>query len=333
METFFNLLPLIFVVLMGLAIFIYVILDGYDLGVGILLNKASEEEKDKMIASIGPFWDANETWLVLGVGILLIAFPIAHGIILSTLYLPVAIMLFALILRGVAFDFRAKVKAEHKTLWNRSFFIGSLVTALSQGYMLGMYIVGFHHGTHEIIFSLFIGICLAAGYVLVGSSWLIMKAEGDLQVKAVKWAITSLRGTALGLVLVSVATPLVNIDIFYKWFIMPNILYLSIIPVCATLLVIFLDRVLATLPKPKDKHSWVPFAGAAGIFLFGFMGLAYSFFPYIIPGRMTIWQAASAPESLLIILLGVVLVLPFIVGYTIFAYRIFWGKVQDLRYD
>lgn len=333
METFFNLLPLIFVVLMGLAIFIYVILDGYDLGVGILLNKASDEEKDKMIASIGPFWDANETWLVLGVGILLIAFPLAHGIILSTLYLPVAVMLLALILRGVAFDFRAKVKAEHKNLWNRSFFTGSLVTALSQGYMLGMYIVGFKNDTYEIIFSLFIGICLAAGYVLVGSSWLIMKTEGDLQKKAVKWATTSLRGTALGLILVSVATPLVNIEIFYKWFIMPNIIYLSIIPICATILIVFLDRTLASLPKPKDKHAWIPFAGCVGIFLSGFAGLAYSFFPYIVPDRMTIWQAASAPESLLVILLGVVLVLPFIIGYTIFSYRVFWGKVHDLRYD
>jgi cytochrome d ubiquinol oxidase subunit II len=190
MEIFHNgqWLPLAFAGLMGLAMLIYAVLDGYDLGVGMLMKAATDEEKDVMIASIGPFWDANETWLVLGVGLLLVAFPLAHGIILSNLYLPVALMLIGLIMRGVAFDFRAKAKAGHKHAWNNAFFGGSLLTALAQGYMLGSYILGFEKSYNAFGFSMLVGICVAAGYCLIGSSWLIMKTEHELQRKAVHWA-------------------------------------------------------------------------------------------------------------------------------------------------
>ena len=176
-------LPLIFTILMGVAVLVYVILDGYDLGVGILLSGANSYEKDKMIASIGPFWDANETWLVLGVGILLVAFPAAHGIILSSLYLPTALMLIGLILRGVAFDFRVKVDARYKTYWNWTFFMGSCVTALCQGYMLGSYIVGFDQSFNSVIFSLLTGVCLMAGYAFVGSSLLVNYENGRVTSK------------------------------------------------------------------------------------------------------------------------------------------------------
>jgi cytochrome d ubiquinol oxidase subunit II len=181
-------LPEIFLALMGLAMLAYVVLDGFDLGVGILLPGGDDAQKDTMIASIGPFWDANETWLVLGVGILLIAFPMAHGVILSSLYLPVTLMLIALILRGVAFDFRVKARAKHKHLWDRSFFVGSALAALSQGFMLGAYILGFEWSVANFAFASFIGVCLLAGYALLGATWLLMKAEGELQRKAVRWA-------------------------------------------------------------------------------------------------------------------------------------------------
>ena len=181
-------LPEIFLALMGLAMLAYVVLDGFDLGVGILLPGGDDAQKDTMIASIGPFWDANETWLVLGVGILLIAFPMAHGVILSSLYLPVTIMLIALILRGVAFDFRVKARAKHKHLWDRSFFAGSALAALSQGFMLGAYILGFEWSVANFAFASLIGVCLLAGYALLGATWLLMKAEGELQRKAVRWA-------------------------------------------------------------------------------------------------------------------------------------------------
>ncbi len=180
-------LPLIFAMLMGLAILAYVILDGFDLGVGILVPLAKPDEQDMMVASIGPFWDANETWLVLGVGILLVAFPQAHGVILTALYLPVALMLFALMLRGVAFEFRAKATGWHQQLWNRLFFVGSLGTAVAQGMMLGGVVTGFGKGALFVGFELLVGLGLAGGYALLGATWLVIKTEGDLQVRALRW--------------------------------------------------------------------------------------------------------------------------------------------------
>lgn len=325
-------LALAFALLMGLSILLYVILDGYDLGVGILLRGATVEEKDKMIASIGPFWDANETWLVLGVGILLVAFPIAHGTILTALYLPTAVMLIALILRGVSFDFRAKVLASRKHLWDRSFFAGSLLTALAQGYMLGLYIMGFEHSLESHLFGLLAGVSVAAGYSFIGAAWLIMKTEGELQKKAVRWASRSLWLMAGGIALVSLATPLVSERIFEKWFSLPNILFLAPIPLVTAAVILLVALTLRRLPLPGDRFAWVPFAGALVTFVLCFLGLAYSFYPYIVPQKMTIFGAAAAPESLMIIFVGAMVVLPCILGYTIFAYRVFWGKVEDLRY-
>ena len=181
-------LPVIFMALMGLAMLAYVVLDGYDLGVGLLLPRAGDAEKDTMIASIGPFWDANETWLVLGVGILLIAFPKAHGMVLTAMYLPVALMLVGLILRGVAFDFRVKARDDHKPLWNRAFFAGSGLAAVAQGWMLGHYITGLQSGGWYDAFAAATALLLPAAYVLLGATWLIMKTEGDLQRRARDWA-------------------------------------------------------------------------------------------------------------------------------------------------
>ena len=214
-------LPLFFFVAMGIAMLSYVVLDGYDLGIGMLLNRGTDAEKDMMIASIGPFWDANETWIVLGVGLLLVAFPLAHGVILTELYLPVAAMLLGLILRGVSFDFRVKVNIEQKPLWNLLFYIGSLVASVSQGIMIGRLIVGFDSGLLGWLFSVLVGLCLPAGYVLLGSTWLILKTEGDLQKKAFRWAKMSLWLTGFGVALVSIATPYFSPEIMHKWFAWP----------------------------------------------------------------------------------------------------------------
>jgi len=223
-------LPVVFAGLMGLAMLIYVVLDGYDLGVGLLLNGGDDSEKDLMIASIGPFWDANETWLVLGVGILLIAFPMAHGVILTSLYLPVAAMLVGLILRGVAFDFRVKAREPHKPLWNQAFFVGSLMASFSQGFMLGHYITGFEASLTAYLFAVLIGFSVVAGYGLLGATWLIMKSEHELQKKAVAWARRALWLTAIGIAAVSIATPLVSSRVFDKWFSFPQFVFLSQIP-------------------------------------------------------------------------------------------------------
>jgi cytochrome d ubiquinol oxidase subunit II len=330
-------LPLVFLGLMGIAMMAYVVLDGFDLGVGILLRRADEHQKDMMIASIGPFWDANETWLVLGVGILLVAFPMAHGVILGELYLPVALMLAGLILRGVAFDFRVKARDEHKHAWNLAFYGGSVLATFAQGLMIGLYIVGFNHDVPQIAFATFTGLSLLAGYALLGATWLIMKAEGDLQLRAIAWARGSLLLCALGIAAVSVATPLVSPQIFEKWFSFPNLLLLTPIPLVTAALFFVTDYILRRLPRWLKRGyqslCWVPFGATVGIFLLAFNGLAYSMFPYLVVDRITIWDAASAPESLMIILYGVIIVLPSIIGYTIFSYRVFWGKARELSYQ
>jgi cytochrome d ubiquinol oxidase subunit II len=325
-------LPEIFMALMGLAMLAYVVLDGFDLGVGILLPGADDAQKDTMIASIGPFWDANETWLVLGVGILLIAFPMAHGMILSALYLPVTLMLIALILRGVAFDFRVKARAKHKHLWDRAFFIGSALAALSQGFMLGAYILGFDWSVANFAFASFIGVCLLAGYALLGSTWLLMKAEGELQMKAVRWAQRALWLTGIGIGAVSVATPMVSARIFEKWFSLPNFILLLQIPLITAVLFFIALRALKRMRTGELRSPWQPFACSVGLFVFAFLGLAYSLFPYLVVDRITIHQAAAAPGSLLIILFGVVITLPAILAYSAYSYRVFWGKATQLRY-
>jgi cytochrome bd ubiquinol oxidase subunit II len=326
-------LPLVFAGLMGLSILIYVVLDGYDLGIGMLMVVAEDDEKDRMIASIGPFWDANETWLVLAVGLLLVAFPVAHGTILTALYLPVALMLIGLILRGVAFDFRAKVSPPRKPLWNFLFFLGSLVTALSQGFMLGMYVMGLDWTLTHVAFAALIACCLAAAYMTIGSTWLIYKMEDILQKKAVTWAKRTLIFTALGMGTISLATPLVSPRIFDKWFTFPEILALAPLPLGAGALFLGLVLILRKLPKDKDRHAWLPLFLTGNIFVLGFLGLAYSFYPYVVPDKLTIYEAAAAPESLMIILIGTLFVLPAILIYTAFAYYVFRGKARDLSYD
>ncbi|MCC6072937.1 cytochrome d ubiquinol oxidase subunit II [Massilia sp. GCM10020059] len=329
-------LPLVFLALMGVAMLAYVILDGFDLGVGILLRRAGDDDKDTMIASIGPFWDANETWLVLGVGLLLVAFPMAHGVILGELYFPVALMLLGLILRGVAFDFRVKARDDHKHAWNMAFYGGSVLATFAQGLMIGLYIVGFNYGPPQLAFAVFTALGLLAGYALLGATWLIMKTEGELQLRAVAWARGSVLLCAMGVAAVSVATPLVSQQIFNKWFSFPEILLLAPIPAVTAGLFILtyltLRRLPALLAAGNHAFCWVPFAATVGTFLLAFNGLAYSLFPYLLVDRMTIWQAASAPESLEIILVGVVVVLPTIIGYTVFSYRVFWGKARALSY-
>ncbi|AOY94705.1 cytochrome BD ubiquinol oxidase subunit II [Cupriavidus sp. USMAA2-4] len=329
-------MPVVFLALMGLSMLIYVILDGYDLGVGVLLRRADDAEKDAMIASIGPFWDANETWLVLGVGLLLTAFPLAHGVILTNLYLPVALMLAGLILRGVAFDFRVKARAHHKPWWNAAFYAGSLLAGFSQGLMLGLYITGFRYDLPNLLFAVVVGLCLVAGYCLLGAGWLVMKSSGRLQRRAVYWARRSLWLTAVGVSAVSVVTPLVSERIFDKWFSLPNLILLAPVPLVTVALFVIVDRLLRRMPALLDagneRWCWVPFAATAAIFLMAFNGLAYSLFPFLVVDRIDIWQAASAPESLGVILVGAAVVLPTILGYTVYAYRVFWGKATDLHY-
>lgn len=329
-------LPLALFILLGLSMLAYAILDGYDLGVGILLRRAPDAHKDVMVASIGPFWDANETWLVLGVGLLMTAFPMAHGVILTALYLPVALMLLGLCLRGVAFKFRSKAAPEHKAAWNQAFWAGSLIATLAQGFMLGSIVLGFAPGWAAFVFACLIAVCLVAGYCLLGAGWLIFKTSGELQQQALRWAKASLWWTALGMAAVFLATPLASERIFDKWFSLPWVVLLAPIPLMMALLFVLAARSLHRLPtrllQGDEYGTSVPFACAIGIFLLAFYGLAYSLFPYLVIDQMTLWQAAASPDSLWLIFIGACVMLPIIVGSSLLVYRVFGGKAHEMDY-
>ena len=335
------LLPLIFAALMALAFFLYAILDGYDLGVGLLLPLGDAKERDTLIASIGPFWDANETWLVLGVGILLIAFPAAHSIVLGTLYLPVLVLLVGLILRGVAFDFRAKVPTHRKELWDTLFFVGSLLACLAQGYMLGWYVLGFSPGWWPQIFAVLSAVCVTCAYAFIGGTWLIMKCEGELQRRVARWAQITLWFMMLGIIAVSLVNPLVSKPIFDKWFSLPEAILLLPIPIlCGVTLMGTAYFLSFHFPKNVPEKNlpsvipmdWLPFGATILTFFLCFQGLAYSFYPYVVPFELTIWEAAAATQSLAFVGVGVAIVFPVILAYTLLSYRVFWGKAEPLQY-
>ena len=330
-------LPLIFAGLMGLSVLLYVVLDGYDLGVGMLMPAATSPEQEAMVASIGPFWDANETWLVLGVGILLVAFPAAHGMVMGALYLPVTAMLAGLMLRGVAFEFRIKAEGWHRELWNWLFWFGSFLTSFAQGLMLGRYITGFEAGFLYYLFAVMTGAALCGGYVLLGATWLIVKTEGELQQKALAWARWGLLWVALGVALVSLATPLVSTTVQAKWFAefpwVPRSPWLLLLPLATLATGIWVWRATGRRAPGKAASDAKPFTGAVVIFMLAFAGLAYSLFPYVVMDRMTIWEAASHPSALKMVLTGVLIVMPFLLAYTFFAYRVFRGKAGASLYE
>jgi cytochrome bd ubiquinol oxidase subunit II len=327
-----ELLPLVFMAVMGLALLAYVVLDGFDLGVGLLLPLATDEEKDLMVASIGPFWDANQTWLVLGIGVMLIAFPVAHGIVLTALYLPVAVMLIGLILRGVSFDFRVKARVAHKQRWNRVLSLGSLLAAVAQGWMLGSYLTGFDRGIWPLLFGLGIAITLPTAYAMLGAGWLIMKTGGALRDKSVRWASKALWPMGVALVGISLATPLISQTVFDKWFRMPQFLALLPIPVACAAALFAVWHVLSRPRVVEAGYGWVVFAATVIVFVLAFLGLAYSLYPYVVIDRLTIWQAAADSKSLTFIFVGVAITLPAIVAYTVFVYRVFWGRAGELNY-
>ena len=323
-------LPVVFLVLMGVAMLAYVVLDGYDLGVGMLMHHAKPADQDMMVASIGPFWDANETWLVLGVGVLLIAFPKAHGMVLGALYLPVALMLVGLVLRGVAFEFRAKDAARQR-LWTQVFMGGSFLASAAQGWMLGRYVTGLAEGWGATLFAAAIAVALPAAYVLLGACWLVLKTEGALQQAARGWALRAWWPLVLGLLAVSLATPVVSDTVRERWFSMPAFIALLPIPL-VTASALLAARLMLNSRQVLGRLCWLPFVAVVAVFVFGAVGLAYSLFPYVVMDRLTIWEAASATNSLAVIAIGCAVTVPAIVGYTVFSYRVFAGKVSELRY-
>ncbi|MEY3973921.1 MAG: hypothetical protein RIS59_282 [Pseudomonadota bacterium] len=325
-------LVLLFGGLMGVAIMAYVLLDGYDLGVGVLLSRAKGHARDEMVNAIAPFWDANETWLVLGGGILLVAFPLAHGIILKELYIPVLVMLVGLILRGTAFELRVKSPPERLEAWNTLFIVGSATAALAQGFMLGQFVVAFRTDPSALFFACLVAPALVAGYALLGASWLLIKTEGELQRRAAAWAQTALWLTAAAMAAVSVATPLVSPRILEKWLALDAAPWMLALAVLVGAGVVGLSRWLARFePARDDSRAWLPLAVTVGLFLLSGAGLAYSAFPYLVIDQLTLWDAAASDDTLRMILLGVVIILPPIILYSAFSYRIFGGKTTHLE--
>ena len=324
-------LPVVWAALIAAAVALYVILDGFDLGIGILFPLyPSETDRDLMMNSVAPFWDGNETWLVLGGGGLLVAFPLAYAIIMPAIYLPLTIMLLALVFRGVSFEFRWVAKPRHH-MWDFAFSGGSIAAAFTQGLILGTFIKGFKvenltfaGGALDWLstFSVFVGFAMVAGYGLLGATWLNMKVEGPVADRARKLALKLLIIVLLAMAVISLWTPILIDRVFAHWFSLLNFFYLLPVPLITVLAAFMCWRGLIG----GREHS--PFFAAIAMFLLGFSGLAISSLPYIVPPTITIWQAAAAPESQLFMLVGTVIMLPVILGYTIFVYWTFRGKIK-----
>jgi len=325
-------LPVIWAALIGTAVAMYVILDGFDLGVGILFPTArSERERDLMMNSVAPFWDGNETWLVLGGGGLWVAFPQAYAVIMPALYLPVIFMLLALIFRGVAFEFRWPARTSKK-YWNIAFTSGSILAAFFQGVILGGLIQGinvqngqFAGGPFDWLtpFAMLVGLGVLAGYALLGATWLNLRTEGAVAERARGQAKMLLLVVLAAMAVVSLWTPLEVERIAARWFSTPNIYYLWPVPLLTAIVAFFLWKWL------NEGREAPPFIAAIVLFLLGYLGLIISNFPYLVPPTLTVWQTAAAPASQIFMLIGTLFLLPVILGYIVFVYWLFWGKVRE----
>jgi cytochrome bd ubiquinol oxidase subunit II len=325
-------LPLIWAALIAVAVAMYVVMDGFDLGVGILFTAAREENwRDRMMLSVAPIWDGNETWLILGGGGLLAVFHLAYAMLMPALYVPILLMLIALVFRGVAFEFRFKAERS-KRLWDYSFHYGSLVATFAQGVVLGAFVQGFEisgrqfaGGTWDFLtpFSLLTGVALVLGYGLLGATWCVMKTTGDLELWARQMALRFLAGVIVAMGLVSLWVPFLGREIETRWFSWPNIAYLAPVPLVTALVAWRLYRTL------QENRTYQPFFLAIALFLLGYLGLGVSLFPYIVPPKVTIWQAANTVNSQLFALVGFAIVMPLTFAYTAYAYWVFRGKVAE----
>jgi len=324
-------LPLIWYGLIGTALFLYVLLDGFDLGLGILFPFApSDKCRDRMMNSIAPFWDGNETWLVLGGGGLFAAFPLAYAILMPAFYIPVILMLLGLIFRGVAFEFRFKAKKSRR-IWDYAFHFGSLAASFMQGMILGAFVRGvqvegrsFAGGAFDWVnaYSVMTGVAVVFGYALLGATWLVMKTDGITQDWARKCASYVLGYVGLFLGIVSISMPMMNADVRALWFSLPNFFYLLPVPLLTACLFVMIWR---DLHRGREVR---PFLMSVGVFLMGYIGLGISLWPWLIPFEITFRQAAAAPTSQSLLLVGTAVMLPLVLSYTAFCYYLFRGKAS-----
>lgn len=332
-------LPFIWAVIIAFAVLAYVLLDGFDLGVGILFPfvPPATGHRDVMLNSIAPIWDGNETWLIMGGGGLLAVFPLAYSIVLPALYIPIIVMLLALIFRGVAFEFRWQVSEKNRIWWDRSFAFGSLMAAFAQGICLGALIEGIEVADRAYAggrldwlspFSVLTGVCLVIGYAMLGATWLVMKTEGALQEEARRFAAIAGVATLALIGVVSLATPFLDAEYHHRWFEGANLIYSILVPfllaICAAIFFVGLRR----------KHDYGPFFAAEAIFLLCYIGIGISFYPRMVPPSITIWDAAGPPQSLGFLIVGAIVLVPIILGYTAYSYWVFRGKVgKDGGYE
>jgi cytochrome d ubiquinol oxidase subunit II len=323
--------------ILALAIFFYVLLDGFDLGVGMLYTLAPQRAWRTLIMnSIAPIWDGNETWLVFGGVGLLAAFPLVFAILIPALYFPILLILIGLIFRGVAFEFRRR-DLPHPGFWDRAFGLGSLLASFAQGIVIGAFVQGFAvEGRHFsgssfdcfTFFAIFCGLSLTAGYGLLGAGWLILKTEGPLQTWARRAARLCLTAVVVALLVISVWTPLMDDDIAHRWFSWPHPLYLAWVPLGVIVLAARLWRSL-----DRDASQASPFFAAVGLFVLSYAGVGISRWPMVIPHHYTLWEAASSPSTQIFLLVGLVALLPVILLYSGWSYWVFRGKVRaDLGY-
>ncbi len=324
-------LPLIWAIIIIFGIMMYVVMDGFDLGIGILFPFIKgEQDRDVMMNTVAPVWDGNETWLVLGGAALFGAFPLAYSVVLSALYLPLVLMLVGLIFRGVAFEFRFKARAEKRHIWDKAFIGGSIAATFFQGVALGAFIDGFPVVDRQYAgggldwlspFTVFCGIALIVAYALLGCTWLIMKTEGHLQARMHKLgrplalAVLALMGV------VSLWTPLAHTDIAARWFSLPNLFWFLPVPI---LVLVTLYSLLKAIAR---KAHYLPFLLTLVLIFLGYSGLGISLWPNIIPPSISIWDAAAPPQSQGFMLVGTLFIIPFILGYTFWSYYVFRGKV------
>jgi cytochrome d ubiquinol oxidase subunit II len=331
----FDFVPL-WTMILGLGVFFYVLLDGFDLGVGILYGFVPDlASRNLVMNSIAPVWDGNETWLVLGGMGLMAAFPLAFAVILPAVYFPILVMVLALVFRGVAFEFRYR-DASRRTFWDHAFCYGSGLATFAQGIVLGAFIQGFETTGRQFsggsfdcfsAFSMFCGIALLFGYGLLGAGWLVLKTEGDLQDRARRLGRWCVVGVVLAIAVVSVWTPLMQAEIALRWFSWPDILLLSPVPVLTMALAVWEWHAL------RRRSEAAPFIAAIGLFVASYLGIAISLWPMIVPYKFTLWDAASSPSTQAFLAVGTLFLLPVILLYTAWSYWVFRGKVHaDIGY-
>ena len=324
-------LPLIWAIIIIFGVMMYVVMDGFDLGIGILFPFIKgEKDRDVMMNTVAPVWDGNETWLVLGGAALFGAFPLAYSVILSALYLPLILMLLGLIFRGVAFEFRFKARAEKRHIWDMSFIGGSLVATFFQGVALGAFIDGIPVVNRQYAgggldwltpFSVFCGLALIVAYALLGCTWLIMKTEGPLQASMHKLGKPLALALLVIMGVVSLWTPLTHADIAARWFTLPNLFWFLPVPILVLVTLYGLIKAIA-----RNAH-YTPFLLTLVLVFLGYSGLGISLWPNIIPPSISIWDAAAPPQSQGFMLVGTLFIIPFILGYTFWSYYVFRGKV------